>query len=121
MRITNKTVMQYTYSFYKEGQKWYIDFPEYIERGGSKSDLLMVMGADKMLDKLSEDGVEITLRFSDKAMPDSEIRLKKLFSDPWGATYKTNKPKMVKLVWLCNVTKVVMGNHPEEIYVRVLR
>jgi hypothetical protein len=38
--------MKYTYSFYKEDQKWHIGFPAYIAQGGSKSDLLMVAGAD---------------------------------------------------------------------------
>jgi hypothetical protein len=35
---------QYTYSFYKENQKWYIDFPAYMEHGGAKADLQMVAG-----------------------------------------------------------------------------
>ena len=110
---------QYTYSFYKEDQKWYIDFPAYIEHGGAKADLQMVAGADKMLDKLSN-GKEVTLNFSSEPIEGADIKLKKLFGDPWGATYRSNKPKMVKLVWLCNVTQVVMGNHPEEIYLRVV-
>jgi hypothetical protein len=79
----------------------------------------MVAGADKMLDKLSN-GKEVTLNFSSEPIEGANIKLKKLFGDPWGATYRSNKPRMVKLVWLCNVTQVVMGNHPEEIYLRVV-
>jgi hypothetical protein len=110
--------MKYTYSFYKEDQKCYIYFPAYIAQGGSKSDLLTVAGADKMLDKLSN-GKEVTLNFTDEPIEGSDIKLKKLFGDHWGATYRTNKPCMVKLVWLCNVTKVVMGCHPNEIFVSI--
>ena len=86
---------QYTYSFYKENQKWYIDFPAYVEHGGAKADLQMVAGADKMLDKLSN-GKKVTLNFSDAPLAGASIKLKKLFGDPWGATYRSNKPRMVK-------------------------
>ena len=109
--------MIYKYPFYKEDNKWYIDFPQYIANGGQKSDLLMVAGADKMLDVLSDNTDNITLEFSAEKFDSPDIVLKKFIGDPWGATYTTNS-KRVKVVWLCNVTKVVMGNHPERIYVK---
>ena len=108
--------MIYNYDFYKEDGRWYIDFPQYIANGGQKADLLMVAGADKMLDVLSDNTERVTLDFSAQQM-ESDIVLKKFIGDPWGATYTTNSKK-VKLVWLCNVTKVVMGKHPEVIYVK---
>lgn len=109
--------MIYNYDFYKEDGRWYIDFPQYIANGGNKSDLLMVAGADKMLDVISDNTERVNLEFSDQPLGGSDIILKKLIGDPWGATYRTNSKK-VKLVWLCNVTKVVMGKHPELIYVK---
>jgi len=36
------------YRFIKDGIKWYIDLPEYLEQGGTMGDLEMVEGADKM-------------------------------------------------------------------------
>jgi len=109
--------MIYNYDFYKENGSWYIDFPEYIANGGNKSDLLMVMGADKMLDLVSENTNQVNLDFSSEPIDGADITLKKFIGDPWGATYTTNSKK-IKFVWLCNVTKVVMGNHPEKIYVK---
>ena len=110
--------MIYTYEFYKENNLWYIDFPEYIKKGGSKSDLLMVRGADTMLEQLS-DGKRIELTFSASVIPYAHIKLTKLFGDPWGATYMTNRKEITKMVWLCNVTKAVMGGHPKNIYIYV--
>jgi hypothetical protein len=110
--------MIFTYDFYKEKGMWYIDFPQYIANGGSKSDLLMVRGADTMLEKLSG-GKRVELTFSADVIPYADIKLTKLFGDPWGATYKTNRKDLAKLVWLCNVTKVVMGGHPKNIYIYV--
>lgn len=108
----------YTYEFYKENGLWYIDFPEYINKGGKKADLLMVRGADTMLEKLS-DGKRISLTFSAQPIPYANIKLTKFLQDPWGATYTTNRKDICRLVWLCNVTKHVMGTHPKEIYIYV--
>ena len=38
--------------FYKENKIWYIDLPEFLEKGlGTKSNLMMVAGADTLLDQ----------------------------------------------------------------------
>ena len=110
--------MIYTYEFYKENGLWYIDFPAYIEAGGKKADLLMVAGADTMLEKLS-DGKRVKLTFSADDLPGASIKLTKIIGDPFGATYKTNRKDITRFVWLCNVTKVVMGNHPKNIFIYV--
>lgn len=44
-----------TLLFNKENGTWYIDLPDFLEMGlGTKSDLMMVDGADTFLDKLSK-------------------------------------------------------------------
>jgi hypothetical protein len=51
--------------FYKENEIWYIDLPEFLERGlGSKANLMMVDGSDNLLDILSENSNEVTVEFS---------------------------------------------------------
>lgn len=110
--------MIYNYDFYKEDGKWYIDYPEYIANGGKKADLLMVAGADTMLENLS-DGKRISLTFSASPMSHASIKLTKILQDPWGATYKSNRKEISRFVWLCNVTRVLMGTHPKEIYIYV--
>ena len=52
-------------SFYKEEVLWYIDLPEFLDAGlGTKANLMMVAGADILLDKLSKNGDKITLQIS---------------------------------------------------------
>lgn len=111
--------MIYTYEFYKENNSWYIDYPEFIANGGNKENLLMVRGADTMLEHFSQEG-RVKLTFSNSHLPTHQIKLTKLIGDPFGATYRTNRPDICRFVWLCNVTKAIMGNHPKHIYINVL-
>ena len=60
-------------TFYKENGTWYIDLPEFLEAGlGTKANLMMVAGADTLLDELSDNGNRVTLAFSDSIFSNSE-------------------------------------------------
>ena len=109
----------HSFDFYKDNSGWYIDFPEFIEKGlGTKSDLAMVSGADHMLDYLGGGTDRVALTFSNCEMTDARFHLKMFAHNGWGATYKTHIDA-VPQVWLCNVTKVVFGGkHPINIYVK---
>lgn len=111
----------YTFDFYRENNgRWYIDFPEFINGGyGSKANLQMVAGADKMLEGLAPNG-KVTLTFSNRITENYKFCLKRIFADPWGATYVINRFPF-KRVWLCNVSKFIFqGSHPKLIYVSVV-
>jgi hypothetical protein len=113
--------MKHTYRFYKDSQGWFIDYPQWIAQGGTKSQLAMVMGADKMLDAICKDG-KVELEFSDETFGGFDIKLKRLVRDPFGATYTSNRDDLPKLIWLCNVTKAVFNKpHPKEIYIKVIK
>ena len=64
----NTTFMRpqtHSFDFYKDNSGWYIDFPEFIEKGlGTKADLAMVLGADQMLDYLGGGADKVALTFS---------------------------------------------------------
>ena len=63
-----------TKRFYKENGMWFIDLPEFLEKGlGTKANLLMVAGADELLDILSQNGTEITLQFGDEIFIEARI------------------------------------------------
>lgn len=47
--------------FYKGGDRWYADIPEYLEEGGNEDNLEMVLGANDLLEELSGNKDEITL------------------------------------------------------------
>ena len=53
-----------THRFYKDGTSWYIDLPAYLEQGGTKGDLQMVDGADKMLAIVAEGKSDVVLQIA---------------------------------------------------------
>jgi hypothetical protein len=116
-----------THKFYKEDNVWYIDIPNYPF---PKSTLAMVLGADELLDKLSNHGKEITINFSTKEFEGQEdvlIRTNKLGITE-GAIYMpvTNHIKHEmegnkNRLWLCPVTLYVFGKYPKQIYYSVVK
>jgi hypothetical protein len=125
--------------FYKENNIWYIDLPEFLSEGmGSKANLMMVDGADTLLDILSNKGSEVTLEFSqlpfvgwttwlelDKSGKNQEL-LDQVGHAPVdnGAYYNTiiiNDAKIKLSVWLCPVTEYVFDAfYPENIFIKVI-
>ena len=125
--------------FYKENRMWYIDLPQFLEQGlGTKSNLLMVGGADTLLDKLSNNTDEVTLQISELPIVGWTTWLRKLKNgkdDTYlkevghapvnnGAYYDAVVIDNVKTnheVWLCPVTEYVFdGAYPEDIYVKII-
>ena len=108
--------------FYKEKSKyWYADIPQWT---GRKSALQMVAGADKLLDYIAKGRSEVYLHFSENEIlnADKLFLIKKCWFN--GADYKINKylGKEINLkVWLCNVTKFVIGYFPEKIYFKEVK
>lgn len=103
-------------TFKKERSGWYIDLPEWT---GSKADLAMVAGADKLLDKLSYGKKNIQLSVA-HAPIDNYYKLKLIDKkhNQGGGIYKVYGPKQFpKEIWLCDVTKFVFGGYmPLELY-----
>lgn len=105
--------------FYKEGYRWYIDLPEYP---GDKADLQMVLGADTLLDTLSDstNNVVILASLEDYNSSDKLVKLRDLTADEGGgAMYFTDKYKFD--LWLCDVTKFVFNGFPVEIFYSVIK
>lgn len=107
------------FRFYKENNKWFVDLPNYE---CEQSDLEMVMGADKMLDIISEGDNDVWLYVSKKYFNNFDklifIGLATDIGD--GAYYIFKKYKGIELnldIWLCDVTKFVFGFFPKEIYI----
>jgi hypothetical protein len=112
-----------TYRFIKEGRDWYIDLPEFIENGGSKGDLQMVEGADKMLDVISEGKDEVSLFIDEVSFEGSDELILTERCDPYiGGGYYILKifegKEINQNMWLCAVTEYVFGNLPEKIFIK---
>lgn len=123
----------HTHRFYKENDKWYIDLPEFLEKGlGTQANLQMVGGSDEYLEFVSWFGKEVTLEFSDKffgfssnldifhrtAIDKDDAYLESVGHPAVdsGAYYQSEGEDFQ--IWLCPVTKYVFGgDYPETIYV----
>ena len=111
------------FKFYKESDsRWYVDLPEWL---GSKSDLEMVCGADKMLDILSEGKDYVYLYLSTKEFTHSNILelveiCKPEMGGGWYILKEYNGVKFDLYMWLCDVTKFVFGELPSTIYIAVI-
>lgn len=106
--------------FYNEDNKWYADLPNYIEEGGCKEDLQMVMGADIWLDVLSECGNEITIQISNKHFEGFESKLLYI-----GDLNHMKEGDYLEFpdnhhMWLCGVTIWLFGEYPQSIYYKII-
>jgi hypothetical protein len=125
-------------SFVKEAGIWYADLPEFVNAGlGTRSNLMMVDGADSFLDLLCSSQSKITLQISKTPFPESQAKLQKIglglnsqllnlighASVDYGSYYQVTefagKPLSHRL-WLCPVTEYVFGEYPEQIFLSVL-
>lgn len=126
-----------TFTFNKEKDgRWFVDLPDYP---GSKEDLEMVLGADTMLDILSDGGRTITLEISASCEDLNEkmnlldekgfetlygankLTVPSLFAAGVGAWYVidlaqsnlTEEPAEMYAFWLCPVMEYIYGEYPD--------
>lgn len=103
--------------------RWYVKLPKYIEAGGDREDLEMVMGADIILDRFAkEDSNEVSLEISLDGLEYSNSFSKVPMDTPSGAYYIwTENGRARLIVWLCDVTAWVFGGQfPETIYFNIV-
>jgi len=112
-----------TLSFHKESNgNWHVILPEYP---GTKSDLLMIGGADTALDLISNGGIYVSLEVSEQEFNESELITfvrdgKEEVGE--GSFYILEEFKGEKInmqVFLCDVLKFVFGRFPEKLYFAV--
>lgn len=104
--------------FYKEKSgNWYADIPEWT---GRKSALQMISGADTLLDIIANGKNDVHIYFTEEEHDGADCLVFKRKTFFNGATYRimTFEGKEINLkVWLCNVTKFVLGKFPMKIYI----
>ena len=108
-------------TFYQDPDtRWYIDLPEWT---GSKADLEMVMGADTMLEYMSEGEGRVRTSISLEELPGfNKLVLVEETPEVGGGYYLLDHycgHNIGLRMWLCDVTKFVFdGELPKEIYIR---
>lgn len=113
--------------------QWFIDLPEYLIHGEgpngiepNEADLQMVLGADKFLDELSEEGNEVYLLISTDVKEIRDYEELPMFAkhgwdwisranyvETFNGCYYTNG---ARYLWLCPVTEFIFGEYPKNIY-----
>ena len=121
------------YKFYKDDEGWFIDLPEFIEAGlGTKANLAMVCGSDKLLDILSEGKNEVFINADENYFEGSEELVKTSIGADVSELEKYNHPiqfgayyfseERNHQLWLCPVAVYVFnGKYPEKIYLSVCK
>ena len=115
--------MKKTLKFNKENdKKWYIDLPHYPF---AHHNLMMVAGADKLCELLSQDGhstkvdVVTTKEPKDNLVAEGYVQLKRTeWSLTGGAHYDVTNIEGLTKLWLCPVTLFVYQKYPKYIYVK---
>jgi len=123
------------HDFHKIKSKWYIDLPLWP---GPKAALEMLCGADDLLNRMSDNSNNVTLKFSTRKFKgyddvlDRVCKMSELTNESDGksagygkfdgAIYEVrNKPIKNEIltknnVWLCGVTLFVFLRYPKHIY-----
>ena len=109
--------------FYKEDHMWFVDLPQWK---GAKWNLLMVQGADTLLDNLNQGTDDVVVDFALKReylVDDTEIIHLKGTKDrlPEGRYYDYELRNVEWRLWLCDVSAFVFEYHPDNIYFKQVR
>ena len=109
--------------FYKEDHMWFVDLPQWK---GAKWNLLMVQGADTLLENLNQGTDDVVIDFALKReylVDDTEIIHLKGTKDrlPEGRYYDYELGNVEWRLWLCDVSAFVFGYHPDNIYFKQVR
>lgn len=106
--------------------KWFVVLPKY---DGEHEDLEMVFGANTLLDKISKgnDNVSIDV-MTEKPKHCNYISGLLINHDDDGGTYLMDtldevleeNTSLDNTFWLCNVTHFIFGEHPKQIYFKVI-
>ena len=99
---------------------WYVDFPNWPF---DHHNLLMVAGADKLCDFLSDDGkttcVDVIPSSKRKDLPGYAELVQGEHSLTGGSFYTVNGlPGFEREIWLCPVTLFVLGRYPKYMYIK---
>lgn len=105
-----------------QGGQWFVVLPNYE---GDKEDLEMADGADKLLNRLSDGDTKCTIEVTTELpLYGTFIKSQLIGHDDFGGTYITDEEPLDEnstndnVFWLCNVTHIVLGEHPQHIYLK---
>lgn len=100
------------FNFYKEeSNRWFINLPDWK---GEKDDLEMVLGADILLEILTNGNTEVKVIFGDEPFEECHT-----LTHTGDGFYDNNAWHGPTTIWLCYVTEFVFGSYPQSIYYKL--
>jgi hypothetical protein len=96
----------------EEDNRWYVNLPEWK---GEKEDLEMVLGADMLLDVISNFGDYAIVKFGNEPFEGCKTLTHRLNPEEEG-WYDNDAWHGPSTIWLCSVTEFVFGEYPNKIY-----
>lgn len=111
------------HTFIKDASGWYINLPQFIEKGGTKEELAMVEGADTMLDIMADGKNAVTISLDTESFEGADmVELTEKCDPTIGGGYYLLKSwegrRVMQTMWLCAVTESVFDYLPEKIFIR---
>lgn len=117
--IFGKSEKEYELTFVQDPDgRWYIDMPW----DGSRSNLEMVCGSDRLLSHIANGDNKVTLQvvldsldgYNDQNDYIILNRFEKSLAG--GASYNVSNSEFKDPIWICPVTLCVLGRYPEKIF-----
>lgn len=113
------------FTFVKEEGRWYLDLPDYEARGWTKADLELISGTRRLLNSIASGKKTLSIRMATQPFPGADLlELIELCDAPkGGAIYlmrTCNGQELNVNMWLCDITLLVFGDMPPELYVQRL-
>jgi hypothetical protein len=113
------------YTFIKEEGRWYLDLPDFESRGWTKADLELISGTRRLLNSIASGKKTLTIRMATEPFLGADLlELVELCEAPkGGAIYlmrTCNGQELNVNMWLCDITLLVFGDMPAELYVQRL-
>lgn len=114
----NQIIMKRKIEFYKDEGSWYANVPFVPKKNN-----LMVAGADKFLEHIQKRDGRVLLNVIVNPKKDKLKECKYILHldkhDFWGGSYivsnRNDASPFDEMLWICNVTHLVLGKHPKTI------
>ncbi|MEI6950727.1 DUF6717 family protein [Paraflavisolibacter sp. H34] len=114
------------HTFVREDDRWYIDLPLYLDKGGSKEDLLMEGGADDILDFLSMGKKKVNIMIDTLPFESCDtLELAEVCGPPMGGGYyrlHAGRGRVIsEQMWIRDIALFLFGDLPQQLYVKRIR
>lgn len=108
------------FRFYRDQEGWFIDLPDYLEKGGAKADLKIVKGVEDLLRLLAHGEKKVILRVDLLPFEDARGSLSNIPSMEGHYNISTKTKKCRGRIILPSLLVYIYSDYPELLYFKNL-